>query len=77
MEMETSQGFALLDPENSTKREVSHPWIPDAPLEKPKAKGKTREEREPRSGTEFSRYLRVRSVQGNTAPLERETVWKR
>lgn len=34
MGMETSQHFALLDPENSTKREVSHPQIPDAPLEK-------------------------------------------
>lgn len=34
MEMETSQRFALLDPENSTKREVWHPQIPGAPLEK-------------------------------------------
>lgn len=29
MEMETSQDFALLDPENSTKREVSHPQMPE------------------------------------------------
>lgn len=29
MEMETSQDFALLDPENSTKREVSHPQTPE------------------------------------------------
>lgn len=33
MEMETSQRFALLEPENSTKREVSHPHAADAPLE--------------------------------------------
>lgn len=67
--------FALLEPENSTEREVSHPHVADAPLEKRKDKRGRRGS--PRGGTEFSWCLRVRSVQGNAAPLERDRVWKR
>lgn len=49
MEMETSQGvfLALLDSENSTKRECSHPRMPEGHhLENKEAKTFRREERE-------------------------------
>lgn len=85
-EVETSQDFALLgrpksccDPENPTKREVSHPQMPERHhLKSSEAKNKKKGGRgSPRSGTEFSWCLRVRTVQGDAVPLERDRVWKR
>lgn len=54
------------------------PRTPDAPLEGWEGQRINEGgEGDPGSGTEFSRCLSVRSVQGNAAPLEREGVWKR